>query len=187
MKDRDIGKQSLRDIVGSIKPGQLWAVIVALGALLSGAFALGDRLNQRSGSEDKELVSCLKADGYPKGEWLASGEVTSTLGVPSAHKIATDPAIYFRESKSGTWVTNETMEQRTFELDRPLESNQKVLITFTAKGDHGQPDYTSKFNPTVSPCGCLMTGPFEDSVGHRGAATYFWHGRDRYWVTKFPR
>jgi hypothetical protein len=138
------------------------------------------------------LVPCSEAEGYPRGKWLSSGEVNSGPGTTDSkgkqHKIATDPTILFDTPTFGHWVTNETMDdRRTFQLSDALKPGKDVRITFTAKGDHGQPNYISNFNPTVSPCGCFMNGHFQDSLGHQGEATYFWRGRDRYWVTKLSK
>ena len=192
MTNPDIGDQSAVDIARSLRPGQFWAVIVALGTLLSGAFALGGKFSRVFVSEGADLVPCSKAEGYPMGDWISSGEVTSGPGTTDSegkrHKIATDPAIHFDNAISGHWVLDEPMEsRRTFSLGDALTPGNNVLITFTAKGDPGQQDYTSKFNAKVSPCGCFMAGSFEDSLGHIGVATYFWRGRDRYWVTKTLR
>jgi hypothetical protein len=190
MARSDIATKSALDIARSLKPAQLWSVIAALGTLLSGAFALGGKLIPKSVGDSEGLVPCSKADGYPLGDWISSGEVTSGPGTTDSRgkqqNTSTDPRLRFDDLKAGYWVTNEPLAQpsRTFRLENALEPGKIAAIIFTAKSSDGKNDYTSTFNPKVSPCGCYMSGPFQDSVGHKGEATYFWRGRERYWVAK---
>ena len=47
-KPRDIGRISLRELLGLLRPGQLWASLAAIAGMLIGAFIIGERVKEIS-------------------------------------------------------------------------------------------------------------------------------------------
>ena len=123
-------------------------------------------------SPDDELIPCSSASEWPRGEWLISGKVTH------GGNAALAPRVMFETPTSGTVQTDEA-GSKVGEFSLTHEMSPRKRVESHTKDSTG---YAATFRGVVSTNGCFITGNWDDSEGRKGYSTWFWRGRDRYWV-----
>jgi hypothetical protein len=157
---------------------QTWGALAAIGAVLT---AVGGLLWGLILPPD--LVPCYKAEGYPRGEWLASGRATDFTGQrPGIEKFIT-----FLSDTDGTVDTDvlssdnppKRLPQGKFTVNPKLDAGSETTMVQTV-----EKKYSAKATLHVSDDGCVISGLFEDTNGNRVDARYFWFTRSQFWVRR---
>jgi hypothetical protein len=169
---------SLKRILSELTPTQVWALLGAVVALLSGSFGLGVRLapvlSPTQPAAVQDLVPCFKADRYPLGNWLLSGEITV------GQKTMMTSGMRFTSSTEGTSLTNEqggAVGHFVFD-NRPVPGEKAHYRATDGTGYEG--DVTGY----VSNSGCSIEGDWYDNRGHSGHEILFWIQPHEFWVKR---
>jgi hypothetical protein len=169
----DPEKLTMKEILGSLTLPQLGSLIGVVIAMLTGAFGVGAKFSEFSQSQP-DLVPCARAENYPLGIWLVSGDERSESHASLAQSVVVDTPqtakVYTNEDTGQTFV---------FQIGSKIEAGKNV--SFVGTDGAG---YTGYFTGRVSDSGCSIEGVFSDTKRHHGTETLFWYEPKYYWVLR---
>lgn len=172
-------------LVQELSPGQVWAILAAIGTIVTGSFALGQRASSLGRVGEFPTVPCSQAKDWPKGVWLAWGHIDSDWkpSVAEPHfpqileSVVFDSPFSF-EGQSDHPVSDANKNRYKATWANALQPDS--VLNIDGGDDTG---YKTHMTAKVTPDGCMINGSFTDSSGHRGRVHYLYQS-DRYYVQR---
>ena len=185
MRDDATKTLTIGTLFKELSPGQVWAILAALGTLVTGAFALGQRIPSPGRVGEVPAIPCFQARNWPKGVWLTWGHIDSDWKPSNAEpkfpqiaeSVVFDSPFSF-ETQSDHPVADANRNRFKATWANALQPDSAV--TADGRDDTG---YTTHMTAKVTSDGCMLNGTFTDSLGHRGRVHYLYQS-DSYYVPR---
>jgi hypothetical protein len=157
---QNTNKLTIGKIVRDMEPSQFWAVLVALGALLSGAFYVGQRFpftsTTAAPTAEMDIIPCYLAKDWPEGYWWAWGPAKNMT-----HNVYFSKTGY--ESVTGHNIrdANQNIYKARIGINEEFKRGRRIHLD-------GQDNtgYKAQETLTVSSDGCRLDGTFTDTDGN---------------------